>query len=81
MSDNGDVRDDLKVPEGELGQKIRSEYENGNDILVSGNSLTRRTRNEMKLLTFLYHLSSCGISFSVHSFESLWRRMCYCLQE
>ena len=35
MGDNGDIRDDLKVPDGELGQKIRVEYEGGNDILVS----------------------------------------------
>jgi len=35
MSDNGDVRDDLKVPEGELGTKLRGEQEAGNDILCT----------------------------------------------
>jgi len=35
MSDGGDVRDDLKVPEGDIGTKLRQEQENGNDILCT----------------------------------------------
>lgn len=26
MNDKGDTRDDLRIPEGELGQKIRDEF-------------------------------------------------------
>jgi len=35
MNDAGDIRDDLKVPDGELGQKLRADYEGGNDILCT----------------------------------------------
>lgn len=35
MSDGGDLREDLKVPEGELGAQIRSEFESGKELLVS----------------------------------------------
>jgi len=31
MSDGGDIREDLRVPEGEIGQKLRQEFESGND--------------------------------------------------
>lgn len=34
MTDAGDIREDLKVPEGELGQQLRSEYDNGKELLV-----------------------------------------------
>lgn len=35
MSDSGDLREDLKVPEGELGVQLRQDYEAGKDLLVS----------------------------------------------
>jgi len=35
MDDNGNVRDDLKVPEGELGDQIRDKYKSGEQLLVS----------------------------------------------
>lgn len=35
MSDNGDLREDLKVPEGEVGTQLRSEYDAGKDILCT----------------------------------------------
>ncbi len=35
MNDNGDLREDLKVPEGDLGNQIRTDFENGRELLVS----------------------------------------------
>lgn len=35
MSDNGDLREDLRVPEGDVGVQLRSEYDNGKDILCT----------------------------------------------
>lgn len=35
MSDNGDLREDLKIPEGEIGQQLKNEYDAGKELLVS----------------------------------------------
>lgn len=36
MNDKGDTRDDLRLPEGELGQKIRDEFaKDDNTVIVS----------------------------------------------
>lgn len=35
MSDNGDLREDLKLPDGELGGQLRAEFDNGKELLVS----------------------------------------------
>lgn len=35
MSDGGDLREDLKIPEGELGIQLRAEYDAGKELLVS----------------------------------------------
>lgn len=35
MNDGGDLREDLKLPEGELGTQLRSEFDNGKELLVS----------------------------------------------
>ena len=34
MDDTGNTRDDLKVPEGEIGEEIQREYGDGKDLLV-----------------------------------------------
>lgn len=34
MSDNGEIREDLKLPEGELGNTLRADFDNGKDLLV-----------------------------------------------
>ena len=34
MDDSGDIREDLKVPEGELGSQLRADFENGRSLLV-----------------------------------------------
>jgi translation initiation factor 5A len=43
MSDGGDLREDLKIPDGELGVQLRSEYDAGKELLVSTMSEIRRT--------------------------------------
>jgi len=35
MADNGDLREDLKVPDGELGAQLRTDFEAGKELLVS----------------------------------------------
>lgn len=35
MMDNGDVREDLRVPEGDLGKEIESKHSAGEDMMVS----------------------------------------------
>lgn len=34
MNDGGDIREDLKVPDGELGNTLRADYESGKELLV-----------------------------------------------
>ncbi len=36
MSDNGDIREDLRVPENEVGKEIESKFEAGDEFMVSG---------------------------------------------
>lgn len=35
MDDGGDQREDIKLPEGELGDEIRTRFEGGDDLMVS----------------------------------------------
>jgi translation initiation factor 5A len=35
MNDNGDLREDLKIPEGEIGVQLKTDYEGGKELLVS----------------------------------------------
>lgn len=35
MSTDGNSKDDVKVPEGELGQQIQNEFDAGRDLYVS----------------------------------------------
>jgi hypothetical protein len=37
MNDNGDLREDLKIPDGDLGVQLKSEYDGGKELLVSIN--------------------------------------------
>lgn len=34
LKDNGDLREDLKLPEGDLGKEIESKFESGDEFLV-----------------------------------------------
>lgn len=42
MSDNGDLREDLKLPDGDLGAQLRSEFDAGKELLVSYYSYLNR---------------------------------------
>lgn len=48
MNDGGDIREDLKVPDGELGNTLRADYESGKELLVNivFNSIINFTRSE-----------------------------------
>ena len=35
MVDSGDIREDIKVPDGDLGNEIRTRFEGNEDMLVS----------------------------------------------
>lgn len=35
MSEGGDLREDLKIPEGDLGVSLKNDFDNGKDLLVS----------------------------------------------
>lgn len=35
MSDNGDIREDLRVPDSDIGREIEAKFEAGDDFLVS----------------------------------------------
>lgn len=34
MSDNGDLREDLKIPDAELGVQLRADFDAGKELLV-----------------------------------------------
>lgn len=38
MTDGGDLREDLKMPDGELGGQLRSDFDAGKELLVSSSS-------------------------------------------
>jgi len=35
IDDNGDMREDIQVPEGELGEEIKTKFEGGENVLVT----------------------------------------------
>jgi translation initiation factor 5A len=55
MSDNGDLREDLKVPEGDVGTQLRAEYDAGKDILCT---VLKSCGEEVSRLTCPRRLSS-----------------------
>lgn len=42
MTDSGDLREDLKIPEGDLGLQLRSEFDAGKELLVC---IQKHTKN------------------------------------
>jgi hypothetical protein len=34
MNDNGDLREDLKLTDGDLGSQLKTDFENGRELLV-----------------------------------------------
>lgn len=37
MSDNGDIREDLRVPDNDIGKEIEAKFEAGDEFMVSVN--------------------------------------------
>lgn len=35
MDDNGEIRDDLKLPEGDLGKEIQTKFDNEDQMLLT----------------------------------------------
>lgn len=35
MEDNGDIREDIKIPDGDMGVEVRTKFDNGDDILCT----------------------------------------------
>lgn len=42
MTDGGDLREDLKLPDGELGGQLRAEFDSGKELLVSNETTLRQ---------------------------------------
>lgn len=67
MADNGELREDLKIPDGELGTQLRADHEAGKELLVSIVLLQKRlikinykifylNINKVYAYSLLYHL-------------------------
>ena len=52
MAESGDVREDLKLPEGELGQKIKEEFDTGKELLVGVYDFQWRTLHKKIFISF-----------------------------
>ena len=55
MDDGGETRDDLKCPDGEIGEQIRAAIEAENDILVSNNFIQSYVYSWTSKLMIIYH--------------------------
>lgn len=74
MTDGGDLREDLKIPDGELGNTLRSEYDNGKELLVCIHvqfffSIFCRTFSILNV-SYLVFASQCAF-FALHSHLSI----------
>lgn len=72
MSDNGEIREDLKLPEGDLGNSLRTDFDNGKDLLVSGVITKLSVYVPSKITTSIF------IMLIVYCPQVLRRRMRYC---
>lgn len=53
MSDNGDLREDLKIPEGEIGQQLKNEYDAGKELLVRINYIIYLFKKKIKFIKYI----------------------------
>jgi hypothetical protein len=60
MNDGGDLREDLKIPDGDLGTQLKTDFDNGRELLVS-----QRICN-------VYEHNYNDLFFAVHCVEGLW---------
>lgn len=64
MSDNGDIREDLRVPDSDVGKEIEAKFEAGDDFMVSVQMFVLR-RSKASLLQmclqvfYFIHLIGC----------------------
>lgn len=82
MTDSGDLREDLKIPEGDLGTQLRSEYDAGKELLVSIiNCMSDMFQISFDIdCNFLMENAHTRTLYviSVHRTQILWRGSCYC---
>lgn len=71
MTDSGELREDLKIPDGDLGTQLRSEFDAGKELLVSicmsysllAFLLTYQMKKKTNILNLTFQctvLKSCG---------------------
>lgn len=67
MNDNGDLREDLKIPEGDLGTQLRSEYDGGKELLVSlPSASSSSSSSSLKTYVFVAKLHFLSLTPLVH---------------
>uniref|UniRef100_A0A3B3WEK7 Translation initiation factor 5A C-terminal domain-containing protein n=1 Tax=Poecilia mexicana TaxID=48701 RepID=A0A3B3WEK7_9TELE len=81
LQDSGEVREDLKLPEGDLGKEIESRHEAGEEILVGSIASARalfpaaafppKKRSQSPPLSFPDHCSKCNGRGSCSRYKSL----------
>lgn len=54
MADNGDIREDLRVPDSETGKEISAKFEAGDEFMVSVRSLLPLTLCWTLLITGVF---------------------------
>lgn len=54
MNDKGETRDDLRIPEGELGQKIKDEFGKEDITVIVSNLNDFLALNVIKMVAILY---------------------------
>ena len=63
MADNGDLREDLKIPEGEVGAQLRADYDAGKDILCTVLKSCGEEVSVVSIHTFFTKRLWCNLSF------------------
>lgn len=63
MDDNGDTREDLNLPPGDLGKDIKDRFEKGETIAVSWNFLFMNSSSLLKIKLRSMLLCVCYLTF------------------
>lgn len=63
MADNGDLREDLKIPDGEVGAQLRTDYDAGKDILCT---VLKSCGEEVSVINF--NSNNKRLSLILHNF-------------
>lgn len=62
MTDGGDLREDLKIPDGDLGVQLKNEFDAGKELLVR---IIERNASNTIFYTCSYHYYCLRISLSL----------------